>query len=536
MDPDESPFRDASSIVRQDLEPSCCGKVRQLFPQNLWEEAKKLLVLAGPLTLIQMMIFMIYLVSAIFCGHLGKVELASVTLAIAVINVTGVSVGFGLSSACDTLISQTYGGKNMKRVGVILQRSILILLLCCFPCWALFINTEQILLLVRQDPDVSRSEHSPDPFYLNKFQKIIWPEVLSGLAGNIVNIIANYIFVYVLNFGVEGSAWANTIAQYSQVIVLFLYIVGKKLHVETWGGWSSECLQEWDTFTSLAVPSMLMICIEWWAYEIGSFLIGDVEDLSAQSIIYEVSVFSYMVPFGFSAAASVLVGNALGSGNVEAAKRASVVAMLCTGVFCMAVVILLAATKDVLGFIFTTSVGNCSKLPAAVTRLHDQPPTSASFSLLQCTTGGVLRGTGKQKVGAILNAIGYYVVGLPLIVVLLFVAGTGLIGMKGRRRETEGSFTPTLYKRMMFLVVASRHFFYPVPVGTDVQNGIVLIGITRTEGQTYRIKHQEATLGLSAISKVLTAKELILRRGLAVVAAVAVLLVGIIVRFMTVQH
>uniref|UniRef100_A0A8D0GU75 Multidrug and toxin extrusion protein n=1 Tax=Sphenodon punctatus TaxID=8508 RepID=A0A8D0GU75_SPHPU len=532
MDPDESPFRDASSIVRQDLEPSCCGKVRQLFPQNLWEEAKKLLVLAGPLTLIQMMIFMIYLVSAIFCGHLGKVELASVTLAIAVINVTGVSVGFGLSSACDTLISQTYGGKNMKRVGVILQRSILILLLCCFPCWALFINTEQILLLVRQDPDVSRLTQVyvmifipalpvssfPDPFYLNKFQKIIWPEVLSGLAGNIVNIIANYIFVYVLNFGVEGSAWANTIAQYSQVIVLFLYIVGKKLHVETWGGWSSECLQEWDTFTSLAVPSMLMICIEWWAYEIGSFLIGEqgVGGYAFLSGQISTRALWLQVPFGFSAAASVLVGNALGSGNVEAAKRASVVAMLCTGQL-------------------VASVGNCSKLPAAVTRLHDQPPTSASFSLLQCTTGGVLRGTGKQKVGAILNAIGYYVVGLPLIVVLLFVAGTGLIGMKGRRRETEGSFTPTV-NLMMFLVVASRHFFYPVPVGTDVQNGIVLIGITRTEGQTYRIKHQEATLGLSAISKVLTAKELILRRGLAVVAAVAVLLVGIIVRFMTVQH
>ena len=42
-------------------------------------------------------------------------------------------------------------------MGTILQRGILILLLCCFPCWALFINTERILLLIRQDPEVSRS-------------------------------------------------------------------------------------------------------------------------------------------------------------------------------------------------------------------------------------------------------------------------------------------------------------------------------------------------------------------------------------------
>lgn len=44
----------------------------------------------------------------------------------------------------------------MKRVGVILQRGILILLLCCFPCWAIFLNAERLLLLLGQDPEVSR--------------------------------------------------------------------------------------------------------------------------------------------------------------------------------------------------------------------------------------------------------------------------------------------------------------------------------------------------------------------------------------------
>lgn len=39
-------------------------------------------------------------------------------------------------------------------------------------------------------------------------------------------------------------------------------------------GWSVQCLQDWGPFFSLALPSMLMICIEWWAYEIGSFLMG----------------------------------------------------------------------------------------------------------------------------------------------------------------------------------------------------------------------------------------------------------------------
>lgn len=53
-------------------------------------------------------------------------------------------------------VLQTYGGGNMKRVGVILQKSILILLLFCLPCWAVLINTHNLLLLMGQEQEVAR--------------------------------------------------------------------------------------------------------------------------------------------------------------------------------------------------------------------------------------------------------------------------------------------------------------------------------------------------------------------------------------------
>lgn len=40
----------------------------------------------------------------------------------------------------------------------------------------------------------------------------------------------------------------------------------------------------------------------------------------------------------------------------------------------------------------------------------------------------MLRGTGKQKFGAIANAIGYYAIGFPLGISLMFAAKLGVLG------------------------------------------------------------------------------------------------------------
>lgn len=45
-------------------------------------------------------------------------------------------------------------------------------------------------------------------------------------------------------------------------------------------GWTRDCLLDWGSFIQLAVPSMLMMCIEWWTFEIGSFLAGESQSLS----------------------------------------------------------------------------------------------------------------------------------------------------------------------------------------------------------------------------------------------------------------
>ncbi|XP_037666531.1 multidrug and toxin extrusion protein 2 isoform X2 [Choloepus didactylus] len=574
-----------------------CPALRRLVPVGFGAEAWTLFVLSGPLFLFQMLTFMIHVVSTVFCGHLGKVQLASVMLAVAppraqtprprpgtgspprphltcpclpphrerlqFVNVCGVSVGYGLSSACDTLMSQSFGSPNKKHVGVILQRGALALLLCCFPCWALFLNAELILLLLGQDPAVSRltqdyvSIFIPTMPYLQN-QAIVWPQVLSGVVGNCINGLANYVLVSVLDMGVRGSAYANATSQFLQTAFLLLYIVLRKLHLETWAGWSLECLQDWGAFFSLAVPSMLMLCIEWWAYEIGSFLMGllGVVDLSAQAVIYEVATMVYMFPMGLSIAVCVRVGTALGAADTVQAKRSATSGVLCAVGLSLAVGILLGILKNKLGHIFTSD----EEVIALVNEALLIYTIFQLFEAVCCVYAGVLRGTGRQAFGAIVNAVMYYVVGLPLGGVLTFVVRMRIMGLwlgmlacvllaaaalvvytarinwklaaeeaqkhAGLQQPWTERGTPRLGPEKT--VVAS--------VATSSTPGIILTTYSSPEWQVDPSRAPEASLGLSAPNSSLSVKQLAVRRGAALGAAVAMLLVGLATRVLTSRH
>ncbi|KAK1331721.1 hypothetical protein QTO34_009695 [Cnephaeus nilssonii] len=404
----------------------CCPAPCKLVPVGFRAEAWRLLVLSGPLFLFQLLSFMIYVVSSVFCGHLGTVELSSVTLSVAFVNVCGVSVGLGFSSACDTLMSQSFGSPNKKHVGVILQRGALILLLCCLPCWALFLNTQHLLLLLRQDPAVARLTHEYVLIFMPALPGIVWPQVLSGLVGNCINALANYVLVLMLSLGVRGSAYANTLSQFVQTVFLLLYIVLRKLHLETWAGWSVQCLQDWGPFFSLALPSMLMICIEWWAYEIGSFLMGllSIVDLSAQAIIYEVSTVTYMIPMGLSISVCVRVGTSLGAADTVQAQRSAASGVLCTVGTSLVIGALLSLLKNDLGSVFTHD----EEVIALVDKVMPVYIVCHLFEAILC-----LRRSPQRHRPAGLRGRGerhrLLVIGLPLGIVLAFVVRMRTMGL-----------------------------------------------------------------------------------------------------------
>lgn len=80
---------------------------------------------------------------------------------------------------------------------------------------------------------------------------------------------------------------------------------------------------------------------------------------------------------------------------------------------------------QVYGYLFTEDAA----VVALVARVM---PLVASFQVadgLAGSCGGVLRGMGRQHLGAVFNIVAYYVLALPLGIWLAFRAGKGLEGL-----------------------------------------------------------------------------------------------------------
>ncbi|XP_037327427.2 multidrug and toxin extrusion protein 1-like isoform X1 [Pungitius pungitius] len=420
---------------------SCCKWLRRRVPLAHREEMYHILRMTGPLLLSRILNYLLPFVVTMFCGRLGNEVMAGYGLASATINVTTAATGYGLGLACDTLVSQTFGGKNLLRVGVILQRGIIILLLFCLPCWGLLLNAQAILLCLGQNPEVARIaqlyitaflpavpamflQHLQVSYLQN--QGIILPQMYAAAVANIANVVTNYTFLYWLDLGVSGSAAANTLSQIYICTFLFAYIWWKKLHVKTWGGWSAESLQEWGSYMKLAFPSTLMKCFEWWVYELGGFFAGMLSEneLAAQHAVIMVAFITYMFPLGIQAAACARVGNALGAGNTDRAILTCKMSFALAGIIAVIEGLLLGSTKSIIGFIFTSD----EKIIGLVSYLMNAYCFLQFFDAFMCVCSGIFLGTGKQKIPAVGNFIGFYCIGLPLSVTLTFVTKLRILG------------------------------------------------------------------------------------------------------------
>ncbi|CAH1438956.1 unnamed protein product [Lactuca virosa] len=400
--------------------------------------------IAIPMILTGLLLYSRSMISMLFLGHLGELALAGGSLAVGFANITGYSVLSGLAMGMEPICGQAFGAKRHTLLGLCLQRTVLLLLLVSFPIAILWLNMKSILLFCGQDEEIATQAQTyliyslpdllaqsllhPLRIYLRS-QSITLPLTFCASLSIVLHIPINYYLVNHLNLGITGVAISSVWTNFNLVASLVVYILISGVYKKTWGGISRECLKGWKSLLNLAVPSCISVCLEWWWYEIMILLCGLLVNpratVASMGILIQTTALIYIFPSSLSFSVSTRVGNELGAGRPGKAKLAALVGLCCSFFLGFSALFFAASVRNLWATMFTQD-----KEIIALTSMV--LPIIGLCELGNCpqTTGcGVLRGTARPKIGANINLGCFYLVGMPVAVVLGFFMGFDFEGL-----------------------------------------------------------------------------------------------------------
>ncbi|CAE8698454.1 unnamed protein product [Polarella glacialis] len=385
--------------------------------------------------------------NTLFIGHHGSIdELAAVGIGNMLQNCCGLSIGIGLTSAMDTLISQAHGAGEEHLSCIYLQRARVITSLQMIWILPVLLLSDKWLIAIGQDPEVARlaAEYNTAsaPFLLLFFHSsasrrflsaFLRPQaaVVVGAICAVLHVLWCYIFVVCLGLGNRGLGFANGLTWTLRALFMSAYLwwAAPGLGVSRWDvlGLTRDAFRGWSQYMKIALPALLQTCSEWWFFEICALFVGYLgnEALAAHVTTQNFMSLLFMVPIGVSSAAAALTGNALGKGQPALARQ--------TSWLCVAYVLLIwlflsffaVLWRDRIAAAYTRDAG----VALIVSRLLVVNAVAGIFDGSQTVLGGVFRGLGRLRAASFIYLVCFYMLMLPAALLLAFPLKCGVYGI-----------------------------------------------------------------------------------------------------------
>ncbi|CUM47130.1 uncharacterized protein AC631_03515 [Debaryomyces fabryi] len=412
-------------------------------------EIKVLFEYSIPLVITFLLQYSLTVASVFSVGRLGLRELAAVSLSSMTANISGYAIIQGVSTCLDTLCAQAYGRKEFSTVGVHFFKCNYLLFLLCIPMFLLWVfGSKPILLMIigneKEELCSLASQYLqvlslglPAFILFENGKHFLQAQGIFHASTYVLAICAplnaylNYLLVWnkSIGMGFVGAPISVSITNWLMCILLYLYIWQVKGN-ECWpsGGLLSPIFfRNWTRMINLSIPGVLMVEAEWLAFEIITFTASKfgTDVLAAQSIVSTTCVLLYQIPFAISIAISTRVAWYIGAAAKKPAKAATTVAIYIS--------LLLGLINGSFLFCFRDTLASLYTDDSHVIKLTSKVLVVASVyqinDFLSCSTGGILRGQGRQKIGGILNLISYYCIALPCAFTFAFYFKLELVGL-----------------------------------------------------------------------------------------------------------
>jgi MATE family multidrug resistance protein len=413
----------------------------------LLNEIKKTARLSMPIVVGQLGQMLMGVVDNIMVGKLGATALAAASIANSMFMLVMV-VGFGLTMAVTPLTAIACGAGKDRECGVVLRQGILVNLFSGMVLCGLTFFLSEAIPYLNQPPEIV----APASLYMKilgvsilplmLFQSyrqfaegvsFLKPAMIITLLANIVNILANWIFIYghlgVPALGLTGAGIATISSRMFMAVALMVLVTrsSKMRRFEPFLNFAKIDFPMVRKLLSIGIPAGLQYFFEVSAFSASAVMIGwmGTTALAAHQIALNLASISFMVAMGISSAATIRVSHAVGRQDVHGTRMAGFsAAVLCA---------LFMASAGIVFIIFRFL------LPAFY--IGDKTVIDMTASLLiivaffQVSDGtqavgiGILRGITDMKIPTLITLVAYWVMGLPSGYILAFGFDMGIFGV-----------------------------------------------------------------------------------------------------------
>lgn len=425
-----------------------------LSPRNLSprkREAGILTRLAMPILLTNVFWMLVHVTDLLMLGRWSSDAVAGALLAGVWVHLTQM-LGMGLVMGIDPLVTQGFGARNREVLGRSLQRGIIVALLAAIPTVALRFMTAEFLEATRQlagwiaghkadltagaaldsvigssalDADAERyalAQTFATPFFFVfiafrqqlQGRGILRPALAVAAVANIFNLLANWLLIFKLEWGITGAGVATGFTRVFMCVALLYLVHNKRLLRGAWIPWDRE------SFRPKAVLAVIRVGLPvglHFAFEVGAFgattllagLIG-VTATVAHGVAINLASMTFMIPLGIGLAATTRIGNLVGEKRFDDAQTSAGIALWMGGLSMAALGGVLYIGRDVLPALYVPKDLEAIRIAALIL------PIAAAFQVfdgIQVVASGVLRGMGRTVPAAVFNFIAWWIIALP---------------------------------------------------------------------------------------------------------------------------
>ena len=400
---------------------------------HLLDESRSLLRLAGPLIVNNLSIAGMQFADAVMSGRLGAEALAAVAVGGSVWFL-GFTVCLGLMMAISPIAARYYGAGEPEMIGRYTRQGLWLAValgLGIFTLAQLFVDP--VLTFLGIDAGFReltigyvRSIMFGAPaicaFLAFRFTTegigFTRPIMYTSLLALVCNVFLNWVLMYgklgVPAFGAVGCGIASAITMWLMVFVMGFYVRLKPIYrplkiFDHMAPLRRSVLKE---ILTLGTPIAVTITAEAGLFSAVSILVGTrgADITAAHQIALNFAATMFMIPLALSAATTIRIGHALGSGNATAARMGGVTGILMCIVFMTFSASFLLLFRDVVVGIYTndpsvTQIAISLLLMAAIFQIADG---------VQIGAAGALRGYKDTRMPMVINTFSYWVLGFPL--------------------------------------------------------------------------------------------------------------------------